>query len=114
MNIFIEKKSFFLGVFIGISIVCIGIVTLALILKAREPVPMKSQYELLHTFKKPKSYEKKGVSSFKVFDIHEDCCIAKEVSDNNQNTYNGKTVCIIGREFYNDQIVTFRARRVGF
>ena len=114
MNIFIEKKSFFLGVYIGISIVCIGIVTLALILKAREPVPMKSQYELLHTFKKPKSYERQGVSSFKVFDIHEDCCIAKEVSDNNQNTYNGKTVCIIGRKFYNDQIVTFRARRVGF
>lgn len=114
MNIFIEKKSFFLGVFIGISIVCIGIVTLAIILKSREPAPMKSQYELLHTFKNPKSYEKKVASSFKICEVREEYSLAKEVSDNNPNTYNGKTVCIIGREFYNDQIVTFRARRVGF
>lgn len=108
MNIFIEKKSFFLGVFIGISIVCIGIVTLAIILKSREPAPMISQYELLHTFKNPKSYEKKVVSSFKIYEVRAEYSLAKEVSDNNPNTYNGKLVSIIGREFYNDQIVTVK------
>lgn len=108
MNIFIEKKSFFLGVFIGISIVCIGIVTLAIILKSREPAPMISQYELLHTFEKPKSYEKKVVSSFKIYEVRGEYSLAKEVSDNNPNTYNGKLVSIIGRKFYNDQIVTVK------
>lgn len=108
MTINIHKKSFFLGVFIGISIVCIGIVTLAIILKSREPAPMISQYELLHNFEKPKSYEKKVVSSFKIFEVRAEYSLAREVSDNNPNTYNGKLVSIIGRKFYNDQIVTVK------
>lgn len=107
MNIFIEKKSFFLGVFIGISIVCIGIVILAITLKSREERPI-STYELLRTFKKPQSYEKKSVSSYKIFKIYGCYGLGKEVSDVDPNKYNGKTVCIIGREFYNDQIVTVK------
>ena len=107
MKIFIEKKSFFLGVFIGISIVCIGIVILAIIINSRKERPV-SQYELLHTFEKPKSYEKKVVSSFKIYEVRGEYSLAKEVSDNNPNTYNGKLVSIIGRKFYNDQIVTVK------
>lgn len=54
----------------------------------------------------PIAYEGKTSTSFKVSQVFDKCALAKEATCNNSDSYNGKTVLIMGKLFYDDQIVT--------
>ena len=64
---------------------------------------------------KPVSYENKKETSFQVFQvIRKDAALASEISDKERKWYHGKTVVLVGDDFYSDQEITVKSpQRVG-
>ena len=64
---------------------------------------------------KPVSYENKKETSFQVFQvIGKDAALASEISDKERKWYYGKTVVLVGDDFYSDQEITVKnPQRVG-
>ena len=56
-------------------------------------------------FATPISYENKKSTSFKVFQVLGNAALANEISNKEYEWYNGKTVLLLGENFYTDQIV---------
>lgn len=63
----------------------------------------------------PVSYENKKTTSFKVFQVIEkNKALASEISDKEYKLYLGKTVVLVGDDFYSDQEITVKnPQRVG-
>ena len=60
------------------------------------------------------SYENKQETSFKVLQVLGNAALAKERSDMYTDSYYGKTVVILGKDFYSDQVVKInKPQRVG-
>lgn len=62
----------------------------------------------IHYFEKPKSYENKKETSFKVYDVLDSAAVAQEISDGYYDVYFGKEVLIRGEDFYNEQIINVK------
>ena len=64
---------------------------------------------------KPVSYENKKETSFQVFQvIGQDAALANEISDKERKWFFGKTVVLVGDDFYSDQEITVKnPQRVG-
>lgn len=64
---------------------------------------------------KPVSYENKKETSFQVIQvIGQDAALASEISDKEYKLYLGKTVVLVGDDFYSDQEITVKnPQRVG-
>jgi hypothetical protein len=105
-----NKKSFFWGVLTGIVLTLAVLIVIALA-KSDSIVTDSIQY-----LDQPTSYENKKETSFKVFQVLGDAALASEASDKIGGVilYNGKTVVIKGKNFYDDQVVTIKnPQRVG-
>lgn len=107
-----EKVYFFVGALIG---GVIGIITFELILtqnpKDNDTV---QDYDPIVYLEKVESYEGKGETSFKVFQVLTDAALMREVSDKEYERYFGKIVLIYGKYFYDDQVVTVKnPQRIG-
>lgn len=61
-------------------------------------------------FDNPVSYENKQETSFKIIEVFDDGALAVEASVTIGKivTYSGKTVLIVGKNFYDSQIVTVK------
>lgn len=101
-------KSFIFGFTIGafLTFICLYITGLT---------DSNSSEEIsIHYLEKSVSYENKKETSFKIFQVFEDAALATEVSDENYKSYYGNTVVLLGKDFYNDQIVIVKnPQRVG-
>ena len=64
---------------------------------------------------KPVSYENKKETSFQVFQvIGQDAALASEISNKEYKWYHGKTVVLVGDDFYDDQVIDVKnPQRVG-
>ena len=103
-----NKKSFFLGVVTGIVLT---FATLFVIVKVNQNSADNSTIQYLE---KPVSYENKKETSFKVFHVLDDAALAREISNKKYKWYSGNIVVILGKNYYNDQVVTVKyPQRVG-
>lgn len=101
-------KSFFLGILVGVVLSILGAIVIDSSSDASEEV------DPIHYLEKPMNYENKEETSFKVFQASGNVALANEVSDERLNMYLGKTVLIIGEDFYNDQVITIKTpMRIG-
>ena len=101
-----EKVCFFVGALIG---GVIGIITFELIsTQNTKDSDTVQDCDTIVYLEKVKSYEGKGETSFKVFQVLTDAALMREVSDKENERYFGKTVLIYGKYFYDDQVVTVR------
>ena len=64
---------------------------------------------------KPVSYEDKKETSFQVFQvIGQDAALANEISDKERKWFFGKTVVLVGDDFYSKQVIDVKnPQRVG-
>lgn len=63
---------------------------------------------------RPVAYENKQYVSFKVFKIMGNAVLAREISDDPHKFYYGNNVLILGKDYYNDQVITVKnPMRVG-
>lgn len=102
-----NKKSFLWGVLTGMVLTLVGLLALGLAVGA------SGEIEYLE---KPVSYENKTETSFKVFQVLDMGALASEISDLEIgiDLYEGNTVVLQGKDFYNDQIVKMKnPQRVG-
>ena len=69
----------------------------------------------IRRFEKPLSYENKKETSFKVFQvIGRNAALAFEISDKEYKLYHGKTVVLVGDDFYSDQVIDVKnLQRIG-
>lgn len=65
-------------------------------------------YDPIHYFEKPKSYENKKETSFMVYDVLDSAAVAQEISDGYYDAYFGKEVLIRGEDFYDEQIINVK------
>lgn len=101
-----EKVYFFVGALIG---GVIGIIAFELISTQNSKNSDTVQdYDPIVYLEKAESYEGKGETSFKVFQVLTDAALMREVSDKENERYFGKIVLIYGKYFYDDQVVTVR------
>ena len=101
-----EKVYFFVGALIG---GVIGIIAFELIsTQNSKDSDTVQDYDPIVYLEKVKSYEGKGETSFKFFQVLTDAALMMEVSDKENKRYFGKTVLIYGKYFYNDQVVTVK------
>ena len=101
-----EKVYFFVGALIG---GVIGIIAFELIsTQNSKDSDTVQDYDPIVYLEKAESYEGKGETSFKVFQVLTDAALMKEVSDKENERYFGKIVLIYGKYFYNDQVVTVK------
>lgn len=107
-----EKVYFFVGALIG---GVIGIIAFELIsTQNSKDSDTVQDYDPIVYLEKAESYEGKGETSFKVFQVLTDAALMREVSDKENKRYFGKIVLIYGKYFYDDQVVTVRnPQRVG-
>lgn len=101
-----EKKILcFVGSIIGsfIALIIVGMI----ILNSKDNDTVQD-YDPIVYLEKAESYEGKGETSFKVFQVLTDAALMMEVSDKENKRYFGKTVLIYGKYFYNDQVVTVK------
>ena len=104
-----NKKSFFLGVLIGIVLTFVSLFVIGLVYQ-------KSKDSTIQYLENPVSYENKKETSFKVFQVLENKALANEVSSKVGSTvlYLGNTVLLLGDNYYNDQVVNVKnPQRVG-
>ena len=104
-----NKKSFFLGVLIGIVLTFVSLFVIGLVYQ-------KSKDSTIQYLENPVSYENKKETSFKVFQVLGNKALANEVSDTFYNSvmYLGNTVLLLGDNYYNDQVVNVKnPQRVG-
>ena len=68
-------------------------------------------------FERPVNYGEKTETSFKVLQVLDTCALAQEFTDTLSEAsvvYDGNTVLLLGKDFYDDQIVTVKKpQRVG-
>ena len=107
-----DKKSFFLGVLAGIVVT---LVSLFIIGQAKQN---SSDSDSIKYLDEPLSYENKKETSFKVHLVLDNAALATEASDKIDDIVvvgdYGKTVMLLGENFYTDQIVTVKnPQRVG-
>lgn len=100
-----NKKSFFLGIVTGFVIIFVGLWGLSAINQNSSEDEAPIQY-----FEKPKSFENKKETSFRVFQVLGNAALARESSAQykGDESYMGTTVLILGEEFYSDKIVTVK------
>ena len=104
-----NKKSFFLGISIGIVLTFVGLFVIGLVYQKSEDITI--QY-----LENPVSYENKKETSFRVFQVFGNKALADEVSSKVGSTvlYLGNTVLLLGDNYYNDQVVNVKnPQRVG-
>lgn len=103
-----SKKSFFIGFASGIVLTLVALFVIGLIIQNYETnVPVQRLDE-------PVCYENKTETSFKVFQVFSNGALASEVSDEEMKMYLGNTVVVLGKNYYNDQILTVKnPQRVG-
>ena len=104
-------KSFLLGIVVGVALTLAGAYCYSYVKEA--PIDEQADKESdspFVRFDKPKSYENKKETSFKVLQVFEDAALANEASDRiGRNVmYLGNVVMILGEDYYSDQIVTVR------
>lgn len=100
-----NKKSFLWGILTGMVLTLVGLIALA--------VGASDEIEYLE---KPVNYENKTETSFKVLQVLDIGALASELSDLeiDIDLYEGNTVVLQGKDFYNDQIVKMKnPQRVG-
>ena len=100
-----NKKSFFLGIVTGFVIIFVGLWGLSAINQNSSEDEDPIQY-----FEKPKSFENKKETSFKVFQVLGNAALAREASAKYKSyeSYMGTTVLILGGDFYSDKSVTVK------
>lgn len=103
-----SKKSFFIGFASGIALTLVALFVIGVIIQNYETnVPVQRLDE-------PVCYENKTETSFKVFQVFSNGALASEVSDEEMKMYLGNTVVVLGKNYYNDQILTVKnPQRVG-
>ena len=105
-----SKTSFFLGVAVGIALTVIGLFAMVTVTANSED---DNNIQVKH-LEKPVSYEDKSETSFKVFQVFENAALASEISSKEYGLYLGNTAMILGKDYYNDQIITVKnPQRVG-
>ena len=106
-----NMKSFLLGIVVGVALTFAGAYCYSYVKEA--PIDEQADKESnspFVRFDKPKSYENKKETSFKVLQVFEDAALANEASDRigGDVMYYGNTVLVLGENYYSDQIVTVR------
>lgn len=109
-----SKKSFFIGFASGIVLTLVALFVIGVIIQNYETnVPVQRLDE-------PVCYENKTETSFKVFQVFSNGALAKEISDEKEISveemkwYLGNTVVVLGKNYYDDQILTVKnPQRVG-
>lgn len=103
-----SKKSFFIGFASGIVLTLVALFVIGVIIQNYETnVPVQRLDE-------PVCYENKTETSFKVFQVFSNGALASEISDEEMKMYLGNTVVVLGKNYYNDQILTVKnPQRVG-
>lgn len=109
-----SKKSFFIGFASGIVLTLVALFVIGVIIQNYETnVPVQR-------LDNPVCYENKTETSFKVFQVFSNGALAKEISDEKEISgeemkwYLGKTVVVLGKNYYDDQILTVKnPQRVG-
>lgn len=106
-----NMKSFLLGIVVGVALTLAGAYCYSYVKEA--PIDEQADKESnspFVRFDKPKSYENKKETSFKVLQVFEDAALANEASDKigGDVMYYGNTVLVLGENYYSDQIVTVR------
>ena len=109
-----EKVYFFVGALIG---GVIGIIAFELIStqNSKDNDTVQDCDPIVY-LEKAESYEGKGETSFKVFQVLSDAALATEIfwERDKRRKYFGKSVLIRGKDFYDGQIINVRnPRRVG-
>ena len=103
-----SKKSFFIGFASGIVLTLVALFVIGVIIQNYETnVPVQR-------LDNPVGYENKTETSFQVFQVFSNAALASEVSDEGMKLYLGNTVLVLGKNYYNDQILTVKnPQRVG-
>ena len=109
-----SKKSFFIGFASGILLTLVALFVIGVIIQNYETnVPVQR-------LDNPVCYENKTETSFKVFQVFSNGALAKEISDEKEISgkemkwYLGNTVVVLGKNYYDDQILTVKnPQRVG-
>lgn len=109
-----SKKSFFIGFASGIVLTLVALFVIGVIIQNYETnVPVQR-------LDNPVCYENKTETSFKVFRVFSNGALAKEISDEKEISgeemkwYLGNTVVVLGKNYYDDQILTVKnPQRVG-
>lgn len=109
-----SKKSFFIGFASGIVLTLVALFVIGVIIQNYETnVPVQR-------LDNPVCYENKIETSFKVFQVFSNGALAKEISDEKEISgeemkwYLGNTVVVLGKNYYDDQILTVKnPQRVG-
>ena len=103
-----SKKSFFIGFASGIVLTLVALFVIGVIIQNYETnVPVQRLDE-------PVCYENKTETSFKVFQVFSNGALASEVSDEKEISgeemkwYLGNTVVVLGKNYYDDQILTVK------
>ena len=103
-----NKKSFFWGVLTGIVLSFVGLIIFGLVNQG------SADNDPIQYLEQPVSYENKTQTSFKVFQVLGNAALASEITNKEYKWYNGNTVLILGKNFYNDQVVNIKnPMRVG-
>lgn len=103
-----KMKSFLLGLVAGIILTLVVLFIMGLAMqKSEETIHIKY-------LEQPVDYENKKETSFKIFQVFENAALANEVSNKEYKWYQGNTVIILGKNFYNDQVIVIKnPQRVG-
>ena len=109
-----SKKSFFIGFASGIVLTLVALFVIGVIIQNYETnVPVQR-------LDNPVCHENKTETSFKVFQVFSNGALAKEISDEKEISgedmkwYLGNTVVVLGKNYYDDQILTVKnPQRVG-
>lgn len=109
-----SKKSFFIGFASGIVLTLVALFVIGVIIQNYETnVPVQR-------LDNPVCYENKTETSFKVPQVFSNGALAKEISDEKEISgeemkwYLGNTVVVLGKNYYDDQILTVKnPQRVG-
>lgn len=104
-----DLKSFIIGMLSGIALTIVGVFFLAFI------GLQGGKDDDIQFLEHPVSYENKKTTSLKVFQVIEkNKALANEISDKEYKWFNGKTVVLVGDDFYSDQVITVKQpQRVG-
>ena len=94
-----NKKSFFLGVVIGIVLTFVALFIIGLVNQKFE------DNDPIQYLEKPLNYENKKETSFKVFQVLGSAALASEISNKEYKWYNGTTVLLLNGQFYCDQVI---------
>ncbi|MCF0203098.1 MAG: VPDSG-CTERM exosortase interaction domain protein [Bacteroidaceae bacterium] len=82
-----------------------GIILTFVVLLAVYAANINNNEDDISYFETPISYENKKSTSFQVFQVLGNTALANEISNKKYELYNGKTVLLLGNNFYTDQIV---------